>query len=125
MHFGFSMLGDKKSGLSTREKNQLSHRQVPYLPTHWSTSFIAHTIKTIQCKSHWKEFYNIREKLLGLEKEKKLAILTKKLLNVEAKKAVGFLIRISEEKISSKAIIWRQSLQESKLVVPSVKAHLG
>lgn len=67
----------------------------------------------------------MRNKLSGLKEKRDLAILTTRLSDVEAKKAAGFPIKISKVKTSSEAVIRRQILQESKLVLPFVKAYLG
>ncbi len=67
----------------------------------------------------------IRKRLAGLEKEKELISITRKLNEIEAEKAARFPLNHSPILSESleEALIRRQIIQESKLTVPVVRAY--
>ena len=69
----------------------------------------------------------IRKQLAGLEKEKELVSLTRKLKEIEAEKAAGFSDSQGQSSVflesAEEAFVGRQIVRESKLTVPLVRAY--
>lgn len=96
------MPGDQRIGMSTTGEEQFSQKQAPHLLSHRGVSMIA---ETIQRETPGEALRNMREKLSRIEEERELAILAKKLLDMEAEKAAGFPMRMSEVKTTSETVI--------------------
>lgn len=94
--------GDQTSGMSTTGEEQFSQERAPHPFSHRGASTIA---ETIQCEIPGEALRNMREKLSRIEEKRELAILAKKLLDMEAEKAAGFLMRISEVETPSETVI--------------------
>ena len=124
---GPGALGDQRSGSSITLQRGSSRGQTPRPISRQSASSIAQTIGTIQRQNPGEALRDVRRKLAGLEEERELVMLTRKLSEIEAEKAAGFpTIRISPEiETSNETVIQKQILQESKLAVPFAKAYSG
>ena len=72
---------------------------------------------------------DIRKRLAGLEKEKELVSLTRKLKEIEVEKAAGFSDSRGQSLVflesAEEAFVGRQIVRESKLTVPLVRAYSG
>ena len=122
---GQGALGNPRSGSSITLQRGSSRGQTLRPISRQSASSIAQTIETIQRQNPGEAVRDVRRKLAGLEEERELVLLTRKLSEIETEKAAGFpaMRKSPEIETSNETVIQKQILQELTLAVPFAKAY--
>ena len=120
-------LGDNGGSSSTpTEESQSMHNHISQSPCR-SFSRLSRTLGGIGDDNPNKIIQDVRRRVASLGKEKELALLNRKLAELQAEKAARFPTNSSlvNEKTLGESHIRQIIIQESKLTVPFVKPYSG
>lgn len=102
-----------------------SRRGAPHRLSYRGVSTIAETIDPIQSRNPEEALRDLKKKFSELEKERELAVWSKKLADIEAEKAAGFVTSGDPEGEAANETMIQKILRESKLALPFVEVYSG
>ena len=104
-------------------ESQFSRRRAPNRLSYRGVSTIAETIELIQGKNPTEALFDVKKKLLEIEEEKKLAVWSKELADIEAERAAGFSTSENLKVEAANKTVIQKILRQSKLALPFVGVY--
>ncbi len=106
-------------------ESQFSCRRATHRLSYRGVSTIAKTIEPIQSKNPKEAPRKVKKKILEIEKERKLAVRSKKLADNEAERAAYFSTSGNLRVETANKTVIQKILRESKLALPFVQVYSG